>query len=160
LGLGGLDVQRQQARTGQYGAETERMLGGQQNLTTQRGQNIERELGMAGIGQQRYATDIGATTQRRQQDIERQLGLRTADTNQYSAETARTNVTGQLELGQGQLGFQNRELDVTDAFRREQLGTQSQLERERLAADTLSNRYQVFGRAQAPNTRMAQGFRS
>ena len=78
------------------------------------------------------------------------LGRQANNTNQYSAETDRTNVGNQYSLGQGQLGFQNRELDVNDVFRNKQLGQEADLTREKFGNDLMQSRYQSFGRAVQP----------
>jgi hypothetical protein len=62
------------------------------------------------------------------------------------------------ELGRGALGFQNRELDVNDAYRQKALGQEADLSRERMRSDELNNRYQVFGRSQAPNVKANRSF--
>jgi hypothetical protein len=87
------------------------------------------------------------------------LGQQANQNTAYGNQTSRMNVNNQYTLGQGQLGFQNRELNVNDAYRSRALTQEADLTRAKLDNDLTNTRYQVFGRAKAPNTKMAQSWR-
>lgn len=59
------------------------------DYTTQRGQNFQRETGMANVGAHRYATDVGAEVQTRAQDIGLLPHIGEAAAGQYEAEAIR-----------------------------------------------------------------------
>ena len=69
------------------------------------------------------------------------------------------NYQQQALLGQGQLGFQNRQLDTQNTFNYKQLAQDAALAREKYANDVLNQRYSTFGRAQAPNARALLSWR-
>jgi hypothetical protein len=184
LGLGNLNITQQQANTQQYGAETQRQLGlGSLGVDQQRAnqdfmlgnRNADTNYYQAQTGRQSVNYD-NANTQYANQTT-RQLGqgqlqnqgfsnqterigtLGALQNTQYGNQTNRMNVNNQFTLGQGQLGFQNRELDVNDAYRYRQLQQEADIQRERMQADLTNQRVATFGRTKAPNTRMAQSFR-
>lgn len=155
-----------------FGLDTNRMdvqnrlaLGQGQLSNDRRGQDINRELGLAGINQDRYDTDARTRVDMRGHDITRELGLGSLandkariGNDRFANETGRMDVQNRMTLGQGQLGFQNRELDVNDAFRRQQLAQDADLSRERMKNDLTQTRYQTFGRSAAPNFRAAMSW--
>jgi hypothetical protein len=94
--------------------------------TTQRGQDVTRELGLGNIAEQRYGTDTTAGTAARGQDITRELGLGNIAEQRYGTDVgAATAMRGQdatvrgqdlnYQLGQGNLDLANRTQDFSQA---------------------------------------------
>lgn len=77
---------------------------------------------------------------------------------QFANQTALTGVQNQYALGQGQLSFQNRQLDTTNSFNDRQLAQQADLTREKYKNDLTQSRYSAFGRAATPNQRATQSW--
>jgi hypothetical protein len=158
LGVGNMDNDR-------YGRETDRMSVGNTNLIQQEQNRLREYEAFTGRqdveGRQRlegFANDTARmraegqnTNERYGVDTQRELGLG-ANAN------ARYGVDVQRELGQGDLGYKNRQLDTDEAYRRSALAQEGAIARERMATDSMNQRYATFGRAQAPSTRAMRSF--
>lgn len=130
-----------------FGLEQE--LGrGQLSATNYANQTNRTQVNNANLIQQEQNRIAQYEAQTGRQDVEGRQRL-----DQFANDTARMGVQNQYNLGQGQLGFQNRQLDTDEAYRRTALGQEGAIARERMATDSMNQRYATFGRAQAPNMR-------
>jgi len=142
----GMDLQNQQQirsdLTNRYGIDQQTGLGRQQDATNRYGMDQNYSLGLGQNANQAQAN--AALAQRYQGQTQNE-----AVANQNSL----LNIQNQYALGQGALGFQNRELDTNEAYRRSQLSQEADLTREKFKNDLVQSRYSAFGRAAAPNAR-------
>jgi hypothetical protein len=76
----------------------------------------------------------------------------------FANDTARMTAEGNREYQRGQLGFEDKRLGMDDSYRRDALGQEGAIARERMRSEEMNNRYSVFGRAKAPNMRAMRSF--
>jgi hypothetical protein len=128
---------------------------------------LESELGRGNLARDNYANQTNRTAVNNTNLIQQEQNR----ISRYEAETGRTDVVGRQKLDQfanetgrltaegniayqkNQLGFENRRLGMDDSYRRDALGQEGAIARERMATDSMNQRYATFGRASAPNTR-------
>jgi hypothetical protein len=136
------------------------------------GFGLEQELGRGTLAATNYANQTNRNQvnnqnliqqeQNRIAQYEAQTGRQDVEgrqrLDQFSNDTARMGVNNQMTLGQGQLGFENRRLDVDDAYRQKALSQEGAIARERMASDSMNQRYATFGRATAPNARAVRSW--
>lgn len=141
---GRIDVEGRLAND-QFGNETDRM-------------NVQNQykLGQGALENQGFANQTGRMDVQNQYRLGQEsnantrfglenqykLGQGQLSNDQFSNQTQRLGVENQFSLGNRGLDLQGREID-----------TNAQIARERMRSDEMNNRYQVFGRSQAPNTK-------
>lgn len=154
-----------EAKTGRIDVEGRQKLDAFRNDTERQNVNNQFSLGNAANANNRYATDVekllgqGALSNQafaNQAQAQRYQGQTTNEA--FANQTALQNVQNQFSLGQGQLGFQGRELDVNEAFRRSQLAQDADLTREKFKNDLMNTRMATQGRAAGPNQRAVRSW--
>jgi hypothetical protein len=139
-----------------YANQTNRNQVNNQNLIQQEQNRIaqyEAQTGRQDVEGRQRLDQFSNDTARMGVNNQLRLGEGQLKNDSYNNETTRLGVNNQMTLGQGQLGFQNRQLDTDEAYRRTALTQEGAIARERMATDSMNQRYATFGRASAPNTR-------
>lgn len=160
----GMDLSNQQQirsdLTNRYGIDQSTGLGRQQDATNRYGMNLQNQQQIRTDSTNRYGMDqnysLGLGQNANQAQANAALAARYQGQTQNEAganQNALLNIQNQYALGQGALGFQNRELDTNEAYRRSQLSQEADLTREKFKNDLVQSRYSAFGRAAAPNAR-------